>query len=138
MSTTVYGIFWEDYVYVGQTSGSVQDRFKRHLTELAMRRHTCPLLQQIYNFYGEELQVKTLETNASKSAEGDWIRSYGDRSLNVSKGVRSRTVIREKGRPFVIKDDFGKVIWEGMGERQAARDLGITRSTVQWRRKRDN
>lgn len=125
MSRTIYGIFWERYVYVGQTDGDPYRRWKQHRTELDMRRHSCRGLQQIYMLEPENVRFEVLERDASDTAEAEWIRYYGVYSLNTAKNPHRPVERRRTGtEPFRF---MGRTY---VSYAEAARDTGKSVSYV--------
>lgn len=143
MARTIYGIFWEQYVYVGQTNGPVESRWRQHLVRLNQRIHQCKPLQQLYMLASEEFRFEVLQTQAYPEDEAKWIKYFGDKCLNKvenpnrSSGTKFQAKTRGnvEGRNFVIYADNNRdVVYYGNSFKEAVEQTGLSHSAVRYRK----
>lgn len=123
-----------DKVYIGQTAGSMVERYKQHLKNVNQKRHQEKLYQAMREIGVEHFHQELIEEANEKELdekERYWIRFY-----DSLKNGYNMTCGGNGGSIYDIDNKQLEELWdEGLTIRQISEKIGIPTNVIQYRLK---
>lgn len=119
-------------VYIGKTQGTIEERFKQHLSEYKKPRCEKRPLYDAMNKYGiENFSVELVEeTNNPEEQEQYWINYYRS-YIGFSDCNGYNATLGGDGKSYADKKAILSLFKSGLNETEISKELGYDQSTIQ-------